>query len=370
MSLAAIDPTTRALLDRYGFRPGLLAELVKRLSHGDADNVIRGKVEPPAPEDVARLPAAGTPERARLAAIGERALAAGKVGAVILAGGMATRFGGVVKAAVPAVLGRSFLELKVADLVRIAERTGGRVPCFLMTSFATDDEVAALARGLASPRVPIETFAQGISLRVTRDGAPFVEADGNASPYAPGHGDLSFALRESGVMKRFRDAGGEILAMSNVDNLGATLDPAILGLHIERGAAITAEVVRKESGDKGGAPARVDGSPQIVEAFRFPAGFDQDAIPVFNTNTFILDAAAIDRDFDLTWFVVEKTVEGKKVVQFERLVGELTALLPSAFVEVERHGDDGRFQPAKDPQELARRAPEIEALLRARGVID
>jgi UTP--glucose-1-phosphate uridylyltransferase len=97
--------------------------------------------------------------------------------------------------------------------------------------------------------------------------------------------------------------------------------------------------------------------------------FDQDSIPVFNTNTFVLDARAIDRDFDLTWFVVEKTVEGKKVVQFERLVGELTAFLPSAFVEVARHGDDGRFQPAKDPQELAKRAPEIEALLRARGVL-
>lgn len=370
MSPPAIDPATRALLDRYGFRQDVLDGLVARLARGEADNAIRGTLAPPAPEDVTPLPAIGTAERARLAAIGERAIAAGKVGAVVLAGGMATRFGGVVKAAVPAVLGRTFLDLKVADLVRTAERTGGRLPCYLMTSFATDAEVSALARSMSTERVPIETFAQGISLRVTRDGAPFLEADGCASPYAPGHGDLTFALRSSGVMDRFRRAGGEILAMSNVDNLGATLDPAIVGLHLERGAAITAEVVRKEPGDKGGAPARVDGSPQIVEAFRFPADFDQDRIAVFNTNTFVLDAAAIDRDFELTWFVVEKTVEGKKVIQFERLVGELTAFLPTAFVEVARHGDDGRFQPAKDPDELARRGPEIEALLRSRGVID
>ena len=370
MSSPAIDPATRVLLDRYGHRADLLGRLVERLSQGAADNAIRGRVEVPEESDVVRLPSPGTAERARLAAIGEKAIAANKVGAVVLAGGMATRFGGVVKAAVPAVLGRSFLDLKIADHARMAARTGGRVPCYLMTSFATHDIVSELARAMSTDRVPIETFAQGISLRVTHDGAPFIEADGSASPYAPGHGDLTFALRESGVMKRFREGGGEILAMSNVDNLGATLDPAILGLHLERGAAVTAEVVRKEAGDKGGAPARVDGAVQIVESFRFPVAFDQDAIPVFNTNTFVLDAAAIDRDFDLTWFVVEKTVEGKKVVQFERLVGELTAFLPSAFIEVERHGDDGRFQPAKDPQELARRAPEIEALLRARGVID
>lgn len=370
MSLPAIDPATRAVLGRYGFQSSVLEKLVARLAGGAADNAIRGRVEPPAATDVTPLPKPGTAERARLATIGERAISLGKVGAVVLAGGMATRFGGVVKAAVPAVLGRTFLDLKVADLARLAARTAGRVPCYLMTSFATDDAVRALAASMATERVPIETFAQGISLRVTGDGAPFIEADGSASPYAPGHGDLTFALRESGVMRRFREAGGEILAMSNVDNLGATLDPAIVGLHLERGAKITAEVVRKEAGDKGGAPARVDGSPQIVEAFRFPRGFDQDSIPVFNTNTFVLDAAAIDRDFELTWFVVEKTVEGKKVIQFERLVGELTAFLPTTFVEVERHGDDGRFQPAKDPQELAQRAPEIEALLRARGVID
>lgn len=368
ITLDTLDAETRALLDRFGFRADVLAGLVARLGDG-ASNAVRGRVQPPEPGDVVALPPVGSPERVRLAHLGEQAIAAGKVGAVILAGGMATRFGGVVKAAVPAVAGRSFLDLKIADLRHAAARTGGRVPCFLMTSFATDARVRELAAGLSTDAVPVETFAQGISLRVTREGAPFVEADGTMSPYAPGHGDLTFALRSSGVLARFRAAGGEVLAMSNVDNLGATLDPAILGLHLERRVAVTAEVVRKEAGDKGGAPARVDGVVQIVESFRFPPGFDQDTIPVFNTNTFVLDAKAIDRDFDLTWFVVEKTVEGKKVVQFERLVGELTAMLPSAFVEVARHGDDGRFQPAKDPEELARRAPEIEALLRARGVI-
>lgn len=365
-----IDAETASLLQRYGFDRPTFERLVARLQSPTLrDNTIRGTIEEPSPADVARLPAPGDPERERLATIGARAIAGGQVGAIVLAGGMATRFGGVVKAAVPAVLGRTFLDLKLADLARLAERTGGRVPCWLMTSFATDDEVTRLARAYDTPRTPVATFPQMISLRVFDDGQLARESDGTLSPYAPGHGDLTFALRRSGILARFRANGGKLLFMSNVDNLGATLDPAIIGAHLESGVAITAEVVRKAPNDKGGAPARVDGAPQIVESFRFPKDFDQDRIPVFNTNTFVLDAAAIDRDFELTYFVVEKTVEGKKVVQFERLVGELTAFLPTHFLEVERSGPDGRFQPAKDPEELARRAPDIEALLRARGVV-
>jgi UTP--glucose-1-phosphate uridylyltransferase len=153
--------------------------------------------------------------------------------------------------------------------------------------------------------------------------------------------------------------------MSNVDNLGATLDPAMVALHHELKCAITAEVVRKEKGDKGGAPARLDGVPQIIEGFRFPKAFDQDSIPVFNTNTFLLDAAAIDRDFELPFYRVEKNVDGRTAIQFERLVGELTAFVPSRFVEVARTGEDGRFLPAKDPEELQRRLEDIALVARS-----
>jgi UTP--glucose-1-phosphate uridylyltransferase len=206
-------------------------------------------------------------------------------------------------------------------------------------------------------------------VRLTPSGGLFHEDDGGLSPYATGHGDLTFALRASGVLTKFRERGGKYLYMSNVDNLGATLEPAIIGAHIARGAAITAEVVRKETGDKGGAPARVDGVPQIVEAFRFPPSFDQDSIPLFNTNSFVFSAAAIDRDFDLTFFRVEKKVGDAKVIQFERLVGQLTAFLPSHFLEVPRSGPDGRFQPVKDPEELEQRRADIETILRARRII-
>ncbi len=367
-----VDDATQALLTRFGFDAPTFEALRARLRDGlagDAQNRLHGLVSPPAPEDVTPLPPPGSAAHESLAARGRDAIRAGHVGAVVLAGGMATRFGGVVKAAVDALPGRSFLDLKLSELRLTAERLGGRVPVYLMTSFATDDDVAALARAHTSIAAPAETFAQHVSLRLTPTGELFLDDEGRPSPYATGHGDLSFALRSAGVLARFRAAGGRTLLMSNVDNLAAALDPAVVGAHLAGGASVTAEVTGKEPGEKGGAPARVDGKPQIVEAFRFPEAFDQDAIPVFNTNTLALDAAAIDRDFALTWFAVRKKVDGRDAVQFERLVGELTALLPSAFVHVPRYGVEGRFQPAKDPDELARRRPEIEAMLRARGVL-
>lgn len=367
-----IDDPTRSTLERYGFDRATFEELRERLRSGRAgteQNRIRGQVEPPAPGDVFPLPPLGSDAREMVTRRGNQAIANGEVGSVVLAGGMATRFGGVVKAAVEAANGRTFLELKVRDACTAADRAGGRIPTYLMSSFATDARLRELIDPLQSEPCPLEVFSQFISLRLTPEGDLFTDPEGRPSPYSPGHGDLTFALRASGVLERFRAGGGKVLYMSNVDNATATLDPAVIGSHLESGAAITAEVAPKEEGDKGGAPARVDGEPQIVEAFRFPHGFDPSTIPVFNTNSFVLDAEAIDRDFPLTWFAVTKKVGDREVVQFEHLVGELTAFLPTAFLRVERHGPDARFQPVKDPDELELRRPEIEEALRARGVL-
>ncbi|HEY5920848.1 MAG TPA: UTP--glucose-1-phosphate uridylyltransferase [Kofleriaceae bacterium] len=355
-------------LERFGFDEQQLKQFAARAGEV-GDNYVSGAITPPAGDDVSTLPKRGTPEHAELVKRGEEALRAKHVGVVVLAGGMATRFGGVVKAAVPVVGKRTFLDLKHADVRALSARLGVPITTYVMTSYATHDRIVQQVREekLETDTTKIVCFPQLVSLRLLPNGERFVEA-GEPSPYATGHGDLTFALRQSGVLGRFRRAGGKLLYMSNVDNLGATLDPAVIGAHLA-GAKITAEVVRKDPGDKGGAPARVDGVPQIVEAFRFPPSFDQNSIPLFNTNSFVFDAEAIDRDFDLTFFRVEKQVGDAKVIQFERLVGQLTAFLPSHFLEVPRNGSDGRFQPVKDPEELAARRANIEEILRARGVI-
>lgn len=360
----------RETLSRYGFDEARFADQRTRLAAGGPgawDNTIRGEVRAPAPEDVAALPPRGSAERQALEEKGQAAIAAGQIASVVLNGGMATRFGGVVKAAVDALPGRSFLDLKLADARATGRRARGRVPVWLMNSFATDAATRELLATLGASGVG--TFAQFVAVRLTPDGQLFVEDDGHASLYAPGHGDLPEALAR-GPMAALRTGGVRAIVMSNVDNLAAGVDPAIVGFHLATGAKMTVEVVRKERGDKGGAPARVDGRLEIVESFRFPKGFDQDAIPVFNTNTFILDLPALDRTFPLDWFAVQKTVDGRPAIQFERLAGQLSAFLDTRAIEVARTGPEGRFLPAKDPAELASRRRDIEEVLGARGALD
>ena len=133
-------------------------------------------------------------------------------------------------------------------------------------------------------------------------------------------------------------------------------------MHVLAGTPLTVEVVAKGS-DTGGAPARVDGRPQLLEAMRFPPDFDQSRIPVFNTNTSLITVEALAEPVELTWLVAEKRVEGEPVVQFERLYHELSAHVATTFLVVPRSGPRGRFLPVKEPADLAAVQPLLRELL-------
>ena len=221
MILDELDADTRGLLDRYGFDPAMFETLRGRVASGElsqASNVVRGSVEPPRESDLTRLPEPGTGDWAAVREAGVDAIRAGRVAQVVLAGGMATRFGGVVKGAVEALDGRSFLSWKLGETAPLGEALGVEIPVVLMTSFQTDDETRAHVASLGVPE-PL-WFTQSISLRLTEGGDLF-EEEGRPSPYAPGHGDLVSALRSSGTLDRLRARGVEHVAVSNVDNLGA-----------------------------------------------------------------------------------------------------------------------------------------------------
>lgn len=338
-------------LRSHRFDASQFMALRKRLTAGDfpADrNRLTSTVEPPPEDAVATWPRGS--ELEALAERGRDAIAKGQVAALVLNGGMATRFGGVVKGVVEVLPGQSFLHLKLRDL----SRARGDVPVFLMNSFATSEateEHLATLRSELSP-LAIHPVTQGVSLRLNPDGELYRDARGAPSFYAPGHGDVFDVLRHSEGFTRFREGSGRMVMVSNVDNLGATLDPVVVGFHLEHGAAITVEVAAKFPGDKGGAPAKLDGKIQVVEGFRFPNDFDQDRIRVFNTNTLSFDADVFERDVELSWFRADKVVDGHDVVQFERLMGEATATLSSRYLEVEREGDASRFLPIKTPKDL------------------
>ena len=381
--LAALPADFRRHLDAAGFDAERLVDLAAGLAaraRGEAGpdreerNRVRGVVEPPRPGDVLDAPVPPTPEHARLSSLGMDAIRRGELAFCIMAGGMATRMGGVVKALVEAFDGKRFLDLRLAENATWSQRAGRPLPLWLMTSEATDGPIRdALAKAGGAPH--IRTFTQDLGLRLTREGRLFRDEHGQPSTYAPGHGDLPAALIRSGLLGAFLKAGGKTVWIANLDNLGATVDAAILGLFLEKAAPVMVEVAEKVAGDRGGIPAWAEtpGGPrrlQVLEEFRLPKGFDASQVRVFNTNTFLVDAGALaTTKVPWSWFEVEKKVGDRTAVQFERLLQELTTALPAAYVRVPRDGAASRFLPVKDFDELHKRVDDIRAVARARGML-
>lgn len=352
MILDELDCETRSTLDRYGFDASLFERLRARVAEGSLSpvgNVVAGRVEPPLDDDLTALPERSTAAWDEARAAGVDALRRGEVAQVVLNGGMATRFGGVVKGLVPVVDGRGFLELKLDETARLARDLGAPVTTAVMTSFATDEATRAFL-GDGAGGEPL-LFSQYVFLRLRPDGTLFRSDDGRPSLYGPGHGDVLDALRTSGTLDELEARGVRHVQISNVDNLGARIDPVVVGAHLIAGRELTIETAHKE-GDMGGAPARVDGRPILLESYRFPPGFDQSEIPVFNTNTAWLSVEALRRPYELTWLYVEKDVDGHPAVQLERLFHEISAAVPTTYLVVPRSGPRGRFFPIKTPEDL------------------
>ena len=204
----------------------------------------------------------------------------------------------------------------------------------------------------AAEREDVRVFPQGLAPRLTDRGAIYRDADGKPSFSATGHGDFPVMLRDSGLLRELRADGVETVLMVNVDNVGAVLDPLIYGLHLLGGAAISVEVAPRKASDRGGLPLRHRGRPRIVEDYLLPDGFDASGATGLNTNTMWIELEALEADFELSWVTARKQHEGAPVIQFERLVGELTAFASTRFLMVDREGPRGRFQPIKHPDDL------------------
>lgn len=75
--------------------------------------------------------------------------------------------------------------------------------------------------------------------------------------YPPGHGDFYDTFRNSGLLKRFIDEGREYCFLSNIDNLGATVDLNILNKLVGEERATTPVEFVMEVTDKTRADVKV-----------------------------------------------------------------------------------------------------------------
>lgn len=233
---------------------------------------------------------------AALKSDGERALK--KTVVIKLNGGLGTGMGlEKAKSLLAVKEGLTFLDI-------IARQSlNARVPLVLMNSFVTREEsLRVLSRypGLLGP-VPLD-FLQHKAPKVAQ--ADLSPASSPADPelewYPPGHGDLFTALVTSGMLDILLGRGVEYAFVSNADNLGAVLDPAILGYFAKNGLPFMMEVAdRTEADRKGGHLARQkDGQLILRESAQCPES-DSKAFQdiarhrYFNTNSLWVSLSAL-----------------------------------------------------------------------------
>jgi len=182
-----------------------------------------------------------------------------------------------------------------------------KVPLLLMNSFATRRDSLALLDTypeLAEFGLPRDFLQHKIPKICRKTLLPVnCSAAADLEWCPPGHGDLYPALVTSGVLEALRGVGYRYAFVSNADNLGAVLDPAILGYFVREQAPFMMEVADRTQADrKGGhlARRRTDDGLLLRETAQCrPA--EQDAFQdieryrYFNTNSLWLDLIALEK---------------------------------------------------------------------------
>jgi UTP--glucose-1-phosphate uridylyltransferase len=291
-----------------------------------------------------------------------------------LNGGLATTMGlQQPKSLIEARDGRTFLDIIIGQTLSLRRRLGVRLPLVLMDSDATRE---ATERALAEhPEIQLDDipseFQQSMIPKLEADTlAPVSWPQAPALEWAPpGHGDIYGALRRSGMLDTLLEAGFRYAMISNSDNLGAQLDPRVVGHMARDEIPFLMEVVEGTEGDrKGGhiARRRADGQLVLRETAQTPDE-DQESFRdyrrwrYYNTNNLWIDLRALAERLeetggllDLPLIVNRKTVDPRDpdstpVVQLESAMGAAIESFPGAgLLLVPRT----RFVPVKTTDDL------------------
>jgi hypothetical protein len=432
---SAADQTLTALLEQHGFDRVQHEQIRTDLKEGRI-GVAQNRLPTSAViEDVSESEVANAskPESASLASLGLTALKNGEVAVVTLAAGAGSRWtqgAGVVKALHPfcklAGRHRTFMETHLAKSRRVSRQTGTPIPHIFTTSYLTHAPTEAfLARqnNYAYDGPLFLSLGKSVGLRMiptvrdlrfvweempqqildeqqqkVRDSLRhalinWARAAGEASDYTDnlplqclhpvGHWYEVPNLLRNGVLVRLLAERPQLkyLLLHNIDTLGADVDPALLGSHIQSGACLTFEVITRRLEDRGGGLARVNGRVRLVEGLAMPREEAEFALSYYNSNTCWIDLDKLLAAFALTradlsdgenvtaairhlaakmpTYITLKEVKKRwghgqedifPVTQFEKLWVDMTALpeVDSRFVVVPRL----RGQQLKDQAQL------------------
>lgn len=372
-------------------------------------------------------------QAADLKAAGLSALKNGELAVVTLAAGAGSRWtqgAGVVKALHPfcklAGGHRTFIETHLAKSRRLSREVGTAIPHIFTTSYLTHAPTEEfLARqnryGYEGPLLLSPGKSVGLrmiptvrDLRFAWEEMPqqildeqqqkvrdslrhalinWAQGAGEASDYTDnlplqclhpvGHWYEVPNLLRNGVLAQLLTEHPQLkyLLLHNIDTLGADVDPALLGLHIQSGACLTFEVITRRLEDRGGGLARVNGRVRLVEGLAMPREDVEFELSYYNSNSCWINLDKLLAAFVLTrgdlgneervatairalaakmpTYITLKDVKKRwghgqedifPVTQFEKLWVDMTALpeIESRFVVVPRL----RGQQLKDQAQL------------------
>ncbi len=289
-----------------------------------------------------------------------------KLAVMKLNGGLGTSMGCKGPKSVIEVRGdTTFLDLIVQQIENLNKTfEGAEVPLLLMNSFNTDAETAKIIQKYQNTMVNIMTFQQSRYPRIIKESfEPMpITHDGYAHQdwYPPGHGDFFASIYNSGIVDSLLAQGKEYIFVSNVDNLGATVDLNILKNIIDREVEYCMEVTDKTRADiKGGTIISYGGNVSLLEVAQVPNAYMEEfksvtKFKVFNTNNIWVSLRAIKRVMQsellkLDIIVNNKEVAGQKVIQLETAIGAAISYFQNACgVNVPRR----RFLPVKSTSDL------------------
>ena len=231
----------------------------------------RGKLEPLSALEVSEI----EKDKTKYEEIGLDAIRAGKVGAVLLAGGQGTRLGSdgpKGKYNIGLTKDVYIFERLIRNLLDVTGKAGCYVPLYVMTSDKNHDETIAFFEEknyFGYPKDFVKFFKQEMAPSVDFQGKLYMESADSLSLSPNGNGGWFYSMEVTGVLKDVKARGVEWLNIFAVDNvLQRIADPVFVGATIDSGCVSGAKVVRKaDPEEKIGVLCLEDGKPSIVEYY-------------------------------------------------------------------------------------------------------
>lgn len=231
----------------------------------------RGKIEPIDGLDLEEI----EKDRSQYLAVGKEAVRAGKVAAVLLAGGQGTRLGndapkGTFDIGITRHL--SIFEQLICNLQEAVMQCGGIVPLYIMTSESNDAATRLFFEEnnyFGYPAEQIKFFRQEMAPAVNLDGKLLMSAKDSLALSPNGNGGWYSSLVRAGLAAEAERRGVEWFNVFAVDNvLQRMADPVFVGATILSGKATGAKFVRKAyPEERVGVLCLEDGKPGVIEYY-------------------------------------------------------------------------------------------------------